>query len=630
MPDSLQSGLFLFFGVIPVKKFILQHLSIFGFGLAVLLLLGVGIYAVISLRAFTASNTEVDHTIAVLDKLDSTLILLLDAETGDRGYIITGDENFLKSYNIILSPENGIDQHLQDLRQLTIDNPSQQKRIDELTVLAAKKIAFMQDTITLRKYEGFEAAQKLALGDSGKETMDSIRQLITAMKNEETNLLKTRSDLSAVSLQKTIWVIAVGAGLTLLFLSLSFYLVNKEVRVRRQAEASLLVSNTELDQRLEQLDSAKGKIEQQLLRLDSLHAIDLAILGATDLHLALKTVLHEVSDRLGSDIAYVLLFNSDTLDLNAAAVTGNLSKKTRSLNLRLGDGTAGKAALERRTVISPDLTAVERSDSLHAAVVDEQLQTVAATPLIAKGIVVGVLTVGFRSVFTPDADWIDFFEALASQAAMAVDSGKSFADLQRSNLNLKLAYDTTIEGWSHALDLRDKETEGHTLRVTEMTLKLARLAGMTDAELVHVRRGALLHDIGKMGVPDTILLKPDKLTTAEWEIMRMHPTYANELISPIAYLHPALDIPYCHHEKWDGSGYPNGLKGEQIPLAARYFAVVDVWDALRSDRPYRKGWPEEKVLEYIRANSGSHFDPKAVEAFFEVLQEEKEETKANL
>jgi len=611
-----------------VKKFVLQQLSKIGFGLAILLLIAVGIYATVSFRVFTASSNEVNHTIAVMNKLDSALTLMIDAETGQRGYIISGDEKFLDPYNIVLSPENGIDQTLQDLRQLTIDNPKQQKSIDELIPLVAKKIKFMQDTITMRKIDGFEAAQKLVLTDSGKETMDSIRQVITAMKDEETNLLKTRSDLSAVSLQRAIWVIAIGAFLTLLFLFLSFFLVDKEVRVRRKAEASLLVSNTELDQRLEQLDSAKGKIEQQLQRLDSLHAIDLAILGATDVRLALKTVLHEVSDRLGIDIAYVFLFNSETLDLTVVGVTGNLSPKTRNMSIRLGDGTAGKAALERKTVISLDLAAVERSDSLSATVAAEHLQTVVATPLIAKGVLVGVLSVGFRSLFTPDQDWLDFFEALASQAAMAVDSGNSFADLQRSNLNLKLAYDTTIEGWSHALDLRDKETEGHTLRVTEMTLKLARMAGMTDTELVHVRRGALLHDIGKMGVPDTILLKPDKLTDAEWKIMRMHPTYANELISPIAFLHPALDIPYCHHEKWDGSGYPNGLKGEQIPLAARYFAVVDVWDALRSDRPYRKGWPEGKVLEYIRDNSGSHFDPKAVDAFFELLKEEKEQTRS--
>jgi cyclic di-GMP phosphodiesterase len=185
-------------------------------------------------------------------------------------------------------------------------------------------------------------------------------------------------------------------------------------------------------------------------------------------------------------------------------------------------------------------------------------------------------------------------------------------DLQRLNVELTRAYDTTLEGWSRALDLRDKETEGHSQRVTEMTVRLARAMGMGEEELVHVRRGALLHDIGKMGIPDSILLKPALLTEEQTAIMRRHPVYAYELLSPIEYLRPALDIPYCHHEKWDGTGYPRGLAGEAIPLAARIFAVVDVWDALRSDRPYRPGWSEARVREHIRSLTGTHFDPKVV------------------
>ena len=165
------------------------------------------------------------------------------------------------------------------------------------------------------------------------------------------------------------------------------------------------------------------------------------------------------------------------------------------------------------------------------------------------------------------------------------------------------------------MDLRDHETEGHSRRVTEMTLRLARAMGLDEAELVHVRRGALLHDIGKMGIPDAILLKPGTLTDEEWQVMRRHPTYAYEMLSPIAFLRPALEIPYCHHEKWDGTGYPRGLKGEQIPLAARIFAAVDIWDALRSDRPYRKGWPEERVCEHIASLAGTHLDPAVVAAF---------------
>ena len=195
-----------------------------------------------------------------------------------------------------------------------------------------------------------------------------------------------------------------------------------------------------------------------------------------------------------------------------------------------------------------------------------------------------------------------------------------FEGLQRSNIELSLAYDTTLEGWAKALELRDQETEGHTLRVTETTMQLARAMGVNEEHIVHVRRGALLHDMGKIGVPDSILLKPGPLTDEEWTVMRRHPQLAFDMLSPIQYLRPALDIPYCHHEKWDGSGYPRGLKGKQIPLAARIFAIVDVWDALLSDRPYRKGWPAKDALQYIREQSGRHFDSQVVEAFLQMMK----------
>jgi HD-GYP domain-containing protein (c-di-GMP phosphodiesterase class II) len=196
-----------------------------------------------------------------------------------------------------------------------------------------------------------------------------------------------------------------------------------------------------------------------------------------------------------------------------------------------------------------------------------------------------------------------------------------FDGLQRSNAELVMAYEATLEGWSRAMDLRDKETEGHSQRVTELTVRLALILGVPDSALLHIRRGALLHDIGKLGVPDQILLKPGKLTEEEWVIMRGHPQLAHDLLSPITYLNRALDIPYCHHEKWDGTGYPRGLKGEDIPLAARIFAVADVWDALRSDRPYRAAWPKYKVLEHVRSLAGTHFDPRVVQSFLLVVNE---------
>jgi HD-GYP domain-containing protein (c-di-GMP phosphodiesterase class II) len=213
---------------------------------------------------------------------------------------------------------------------------------------------------------------------------------------------------------------------------------------------------------------------------------------------------------------------------------------------------------------------------------------------------------------------VEFLETLASHAAIAVDNATLFADLQSANRELVISYDATIEGWSRALDLRDEETEGHSQRVTDMTVLLAQAMGVSEPDLVHIRRGALLHDVGKIGIPDAILLKPGPLTESEWEVMHRHPTYAYEMLYPIKFLRPALEIPYCHHEKWDGTGYPNGLWGADIPLSARIFAVADVWDALCSDRPYRSSWPREKVREHIRALAGTHFDPAVVAHFLQL------------
>jgi putative two-component system response regulator len=195
------------------------------------------------------------------------------------------------------------------------------------------------------------------------------------------------------------------------------------------------------------------------------------------------------------------------------------------------------------------------------------------------------------------------------------------AKLREANAQLLNAYEATIEGLSHALDLRDRETEGHSRRVTELTLRLAQAMSMSEEEIMHYRRGALLHDLGKIGIPDSILHKPDTLTEAEWVIMRKHPQFAYDMLHPIEYLRLALDIPYNHHEKWDGSGYPRGLKGDEIPLAARLFAIADVWDAVTSDRPYRPAWTEEQARAYIHEQSGKHFDPRVVELFFKVIEE---------
>jgi putative nucleotidyltransferase with HDIG domain len=361
--------------------------------------------------------------------------------------------------------------------------------------------------------------------------------------------------------------------------------------------------------------------EMRLERLRSLHDIDRAITNSLDLRLTLKVFLDKVTHQLRVDAAAVFLFNAASQTLTYAAGQGFHTHGLQLIRLRLGEGYAGRAALDRRTVSIPDVSQSQGEPAFARFLGDEAFVAYYGVPLLAKGQITGVLELYHRAPLSPGDEWLNFLETLAGQAAIAIENAALFEGLQRSHTDLTLAYDTTLEGWSSALDLRDRETEGHTQRVAEMTLRLARAMGFTEAELVHVRRGALLHDIGKMGIPDQILLKPGTLTDDEWVIMRKHPIYAYELLSPIAYLRPALDIPYSHHEKWNGMGYPRGLQGEQIPLSARLFAVVDVWDALRSDRPYRPGWPEEKVREYLRAGRGVHFEPQMVDVFLRELNE---------
>jgi len=302
-----------------------------------------------------------------------------------------------------------------------------------------------------------------------------------------------------------------------------------------------------------------------------------------------------------------------------AATRGFQSSTIQRPHLKSDEGYASRVVTERHTTHIIDILRTEagRAQSLH--MVSEGFVDYYGTPLIAKGEIKGVLEIYHRSPLNLNAEQLGFFEALAGQSAIAIDNAELFNSLRNTHRDLIMAYDATIEGWSRAMDLRDKETEGHTQRVTTMTLSLARAMGIREVDIVPIQRGGLLHDIGKLGVPDGILLKPDNLTDAEWEIMRQHPTLAFNMLAPISYLRNAIDIPYCHHEKWDGSGYPRRLRAEQIPIAARIFAIADVWDAITSDRPYRKAWSKDEALEYIKQQSGKHFDPQVVDTFLKLI-----------
>jgi PAS domain S-box-containing protein len=369
--------------------------------------------------------------------------------------------------------------------------------------------------------------------------------------------------------------------------------------------------------------------EQQIRQLTVLRDIDSAISSSFDLRITLNLLIGYTARELNADAVVILLYNSDLKSLYLYTSTGLNNKQTNTgSHIRIGEGLAGHVMLQRKLIHIANLV---DSTEFHPApyISGENFMSYAGVPLVSKGQIKGVMEIFTRTESNPDPDWLNFLQTLAGQAAIAIDNVQLFRNLQRTNQELTLAYDTTLAGWGRALELRDKETQGHTDRVVELTLELARRMGIGGEELSHIMRGTLLHDIGKMGIPDYILHKPGPLTEEEWVIMRQHPKYAFDLMNPIPYLRQALEIPYAHHERWDGSGYPRGLKGEEIPLAARIFAVVDIWDALLYERVYRNAWPEDKVIEYLKSTAGIELDPAIVEKFLELVEEKRHENQAD-
>jgi putative nucleotidyltransferase with HDIG domain len=363
--------------------------------------------------------------------------------------------------------------------------------------------------------------------------------------------------------------------------------------------------------------------EEQIRRLTTLREMDAAITSSLDLRITLGILTEHLTSKMGVSAAAILVFNPESQMLDYEAATGFQNPGVLRASQAMGNGLAGQILVNRRAILIKDL----QQESHINLPSTEKFSSYYAMPLFSKGATKGVLETYFQEPFIPSADWLDFLHTLAGQATIAIDNAHLFENLQRTNQDLSLAYDTTLEGWGKALELRDKETQGHTRRVTNLTLELARQMGIPESELTNIRRGALLHDIGKMGVPDNILRKEGPLTNGELNEMRKHPQYAYDLLYPITYLRSSLDIPYCHHEWWDGSGYPRRLKEEQIPLSARIFAVVDVWDALLSDRPYRKAWSHKKTLGYIRSLAGKQFDTRVVDVFMGMVNLKKDHRK---
>lgn len=357
--------------------------------------------------------------------------------------------------------------------------------------------------------------------------------------------------------------------------------------------------------------------------LSTLLKVSSVLASTLELSEVLQVAIKSATDLVGLDTGAIYILKGDLLYLGAT--TPPLPAQFPE-ELRLAQLNDHPHLKETVTTKAPVYLNDARKASLSPAekivVEARNLVSILFFPLLLKEKAIGAFIVGTTTeIRQPTNKEIDLCNILSLQVSLAVANAQLYKKAQQAIVDLTQSYDATLEGWSRVLDMRDHATDEHTHRVADLTVALARRMGFPDLELGHIRRGALLHDIGKMGIPDAILQKPAALTKAEWEIMKTHPELAFQLLSRIGYLAPAMDIPYCHHEKWDGTGYPRKLKGEEIPLAARIFAVVDVFDALTSDRPYRRAWKKEDALAFIREQSGKHFFPEAVEAFLELLEE---------
>src|ERR1044071_8722567 len=366
---------------------------------------------------------------------------------------------------------------------------------------------------------------------------------------------------------------------------------------------------------LEQTVGDQMKLKQSQLR--ALMSVGQVINSSLGLQRVLEEVMDSLISLMRAERGFLMLREPDG-ELVVRIARGIAHVKLDEESFKFSRSVIRRVVESYAPVLTTNAQIDPRFDA-QMSVAAYQLRSIICVPLKLKNDLIGVLYVDNRAhagIFKEHD--LELISAFADQAAVAIESARLFEDLQESHRELEKAYQATLEGWVRALDLRDKETEGHTQRVTILTQRLARSMGVEGEALVHITRGALLHDIGKMAIPDGILLKPGQLTDDERMLIQKHPIYAYEMLSPIAFLVPAIDIPYCHHEKWDGSGYPRGLRGKDIPFAARIFPVVDVWDALTSNRPYRRAVPQYEVRQRIKNDSGKHFDPVVVDAFMEM------------
>lgn len=356
------------------------------------------------------------------------------------------------------------------------------------------------------------------------------------------------------------------------------------------------------------------KTEKQLRRLESLHAIDQAITSVYDLKVINSIILDQVCKELEADAADILILNKASNMLEYKGIRGFVDREISKNKVPLTTSLAGNVLLENTDKSIADLNK-EPLKFIRSSMGVEKFKAYYAKPLSNKGEIIGVMELFFRKHFYPDEEWENFFETIATQTAVAYDSYRKYSDLQRMQQNMTSSFRSTLETWSKSLELHDIESQGHIRRVTDSTIRLARELGVEERELLKIERGALLHDIGKIGIMDEILQKKGTLTEKEWDEIKKHPQIARDLLSNVKILEDALDIPYSHHENWDGSGYPQGLQGEQIPLSARIFSVVETFDAVTSPRPYSRAWTKKEAIKYLKDQKGKKFDPVVVDKF---------------
>jgi len=389
----------------------------------------------------------------------------------------------------------------------------------------------------------------------------------------------------------------------------------------QERTAELARVNEELREEINQRISMEEELNQRLIEMEALQTVSSALRSAETLDDMLTILIDETLKILDTEDGAISLFHPRK-KISQFTITRGWFKQLDETLLKPGEGIAREVFASGQGLFSREFAKDSRMK--HNENIPEG-RGGACLPIIADKNVVGTIIVSVplpREITRVELSLLNSLSEMASTAiqriSMFQETQNLLENLQEAKSELLLAYDATLEGWARALELRDHETEGHSMRVVDRAIQIAMLLNVPENELINIRRGALLHDIGKIGIPDAILLKPGKLNSDEMALMQQHPNFAYELLHPIDYLRPALDIPYCHHEKWDGSGYPRGLRGEEIPIAARIFAIVDVYDALTSDRPYRSAWSKQEALEYISEQSGKHFDPQVAEVFLNI------------